>query len=160
MITAAWATVAAFFIKAKWWIYGGVAVCLVLGTVWILGKHYERGYVAGKAVGDAALAKARTLALQQHADDEAAYRKLGERFARLDHEMAKRETANEVRTVERVRTVKEIVNANPTFGLLARPLALSELRDADLARLRAAADATHVPGDGDARLPGAGIRDR
>ena len=39
------------------WIYAAIAVGLVLGTVWILDREYDRGYVAGRAIGDAAIAK-------------------------------------------------------------------------------------------------------
>jgi glutamate-1-semialdehyde aminotransferase len=152
--------IAAFFIKAKWWIYGGIAVALILGTIWILDRQYDRGYVAGKALGDAAIAAASTKALEQKADDERAYRALSEKFARLDFELAKRETVQQVETIERVRTVKGIVSAYPNFGAVTRPAALSVVRDADLARLRAASDATHVPGNGAPRLPAADSRER
>ena len=46
----------------------------------------------------------------------------------------------------------------PNFSVVSRPVDLGSVRDADLARLRAAAAATDVPGDGVAGLPAAGRR--
>lgn len=151
MIAAAlaWASV------YRLWIYVAIAVCLVLGTVWLLDTQYDRGYVAGRAIGDAALARVALDSQRQRADDEKAYRALAEKFARLDHELARREALAASITVERVRTVKEIVNAYPEFGRVSRPDALGSVRNADLDRLRRAAAATHVPGNRFAGLPGA-----
>jgi hypothetical protein len=156
MIAAALAWAA----SVKYWIYAGIAALLIAATVWILDREYDRGYVAGRASGDAVLAKASQKSLEQRAADEKAYRALENRFARIDHELAKRENQQAIATVERVRTVKEIVRENPTFGSLTRPDALRSVRDADFARLRDAAAAADVPANGIAGLPASGIAER